>query len=193
MKNPKEFENFVRGLRKDSPPFKLTQIEKLSNEMYNLFIDLDPKLKAQAIWSLEMTKLAGPAPEEEDDHDFKVVIAYFPPAGTISLSVYVETGVPASAYGWLLSCLNAFHLPGQSYTARMGITPPQGTGEEHLKLLSSWEVGLYDEDLFTAKGLRMLKVLVSGMLYRLCVECPSISIQLTKLYREKFPSGKLDS
>ena len=90
-----------------------------------------------------------------------------------------------------MTCLNHIHLPGQSYTARVAAEPPQ-EGDEVIKLLASWEVGLYDDDLFSMRGLRMLRTLISGMLYRLSFEGPAIAVQLTRLYRQQFPSGGLN-
>ncbi len=167
------------------------RLEKLA---YNVFLDVNSEIKERVVMPAEMAEIAGPPPEEEEAgaHDMKVLISFSREVSVLSMGTYVETGLPLASYGWLLSCVNHFHLPGSGYAAKVSVPTPK-EGDERLTLVVSWEVGLYDPDLVTAKGLRTLKLLIAGMLFRLCVESPSISLELTKLYRAEFPSGRLNA
>lgn len=185
MQNAASFESFVRGIPTQMPPFIITEVDKLSDTAFDVFLDFIPEYKP-----LEDPETSGE--EVEEEHDLRILVSYFPQASTLSMGLLVETGIPPTGQGWALDCLNAINMFGNGYVSKVFLPPPVAD-RETLDLMVGWEVGLYDSSLLEGDGLKALTTLIHGIMLRLCVETTSISVQLTQMFNEQFPTGKLDS
>ena len=186
MQDPTAFESFIRGIPTDMPPFAITEITKLSDTGFDVFLDIQPEYRG---------KMGLPENREANDqeHDFRILMHYHPQGSTLSMGLYVETGIPHAAYGWALGCLNRFNMFGNDYVSKVFLPDPDPENGEALMLIMGWEVGLYEPSLLEGEGLKALTTLVHSIMRRLCAETSTMSIQLTQLFHVEFPTGKFDA
>lgn len=167
-------------------PFAITELTKLSDTGFNVFLDVKPEYRVH---------MGFPESESEEgqEHDLRILISYFPQASTLSMGAYVETGIPTSAYGWTLSCLNAINMFGNGYVSKVFLPEPNLEKDEMLHLVVGWEVGLYEPSLLEGEGLKALTTLIHSIMFRICVETSTLSVELTQMFHTEFPAGKLDA
>ncbi len=175
-------EAFVNGIPKEMSPFAITDIKKLRDTAFDIFLDIVPAYRGE----MGFDETPG------HDHDFRIFVTYNEEASILSLGVIVETLIPPNGYGWALDCLNQGNMFGNGYVSKLYLPDPK-EGQNALSLVFGWEVGVYDTSLLSGEGLKTLTKLVHGIMLRLCVEVSSISVDISNMYQEQFPSGKIDS
>ncbi len=186
MQDPAAFERFVRGISTEMPPFDITEIAKIDDYGFDVFLDV--KRENRASWGLGEIGDA-----ETGGHDLHTLITYSTKFSILSMTVLTETGISPAGYGWSLQIVNTINRARNGYISKVFLAEPEANQTESMDLMVAWEMDLHDPSLLEGEGLEALKALIHRTILRLCTEAVMFSAELTGMFETEFPSGKLDS